>query len=237
LPSAIGDIRLEKSYAERIFAGQGWLSRCPADFRAEVIRCGQLRSFQAGESLYNAGDAAAGLFGLVEGRLLVRVPPADTIVTTEQPGYWIGTATAFRRAPRWVTTSAAVRSHVLHLPQAQFEEMIRNPDHCRLFAIELAESLGHAVTVASNLTQPDSEVRVAQRLLTFMGLYGESRERALAVSQSDLATMCGLSRQTLGKVLKGMIDRGIIRIAYRRIEVRDAAALTALATEDDRIWR
>lgn len=228
---------MDKAQAERIFAAQGWLSRCPADFRAEVIRRSHLRIFEAGESLYHDGDPAAGLFGLVEGRLLVRVPPADTIVTTEQPGYWIGTATAFRRAPRWVTASVAIRSHVLHLPQAQFEDMIRNPDHCRLFAIELAESLGQAVTVASNLTQPDSEVRVAQRLLTFMGLYGESRESALAVSQADLATMCGLSRQTLGKVLKSLIDRGIIRVAYRRIEIRDPAALQQLATHDERIWR
>jgi len=115
--------------------------------------------------------------------------------------------------------------------------MIRDAESCRHFAVNTAESLAEAVTVVANLTQPDSEVRVAQRLLTFMGLHQEARFRALAVAQGDLATMCGLSRQTLNRVLAGLVARGIIALGYRRIDILDPAALTALATEDERVWR
>jgi hypothetical protein len=41
----------------------------------------------------------------------------------------------------------------------------------------------------------------------------------------------------MSKVLTGLVDARIIAVSYRRIEIRDAAALRRLAVEDDRIWR
>ncbi len=80
-------------------------------------------------------------------------------------------------------------------------------------------------------------MRVAQRLLTFMGVHGNARQAAFAMSQVDLATMCGLSRQTMSKVLSGLVARGIIALHYRRIEIIDLPALQQLAIHDDRVWR
>lgn len=218
-------------------ASHGWLSRRPLRFREEVIQRSRLQSFAAGESLYNAGDGPAGMFGLISGQMLIRVPPADTIISIASPGQWAGDATCFLREPRWVSITAGSALHALHLSQADFDTMIRDAENCRHFAINTAESLAEAITVVTNLTQPDSEVRVAQRLLTFMGLHHEARFRALAMSQADLATMCGLSRQTLNKVLSGLEARGIIALNYRRIEIIDVAALQDLAINDERVWR
>jgi CRP-like cAMP-binding protein len=169
--------------------------------------------------------------------LLIRLPPADTIGSVAVPGTWLGEATAFRREARWVSLTAGAPSWVLHLEQRDFEDMIRDAENCRHFAINTCEALSEAVMVVSNLTQPDSEVRVAQRLLTFMGLFGETRQKALAVSQADLGVMCGLSRQTMSKVLTGLVDAGIIAIGYRKIEILDEAALKRLAIDDERVWR
>jgi CRP-like cAMP-binding protein len=177
------------------------------------------------------------MFGLIRGQMLIRVPPADTIVSVASPGQWVGDATCFMRQTRWVSVTAGSALHVLHLTQADFDDMIRDAENCRHFAINTAESLAEAITVVANLTQPDSEVRVAQRLLTFMGVHHETRFQALAVSQADLATICGLSRQTLNKVLAGLVARGIIALNYRRIEIIDPAALQHLAIHDERVWR
>jgi CRP-like cAMP-binding protein len=228
---------MDKSEALKIMANHGWLSRRPMRFREDVIQRSCLKSFAAGESLYNAGDGHAGMFGLISGQLLIRLPPADTVGSVANPGTWLGDATCFMREPRWVSLTAGSELHVLHLSQADFDDMIRDAENCRHFAINTAESLAEAITVIANLTQPDSEVRVAQRLLTFMGLHHEARFRALTMSQADLATMCGLSRQTLSKVLAGLMARGIIALHYRRIEIIDVAALQDLAINDERVWR
>jgi CRP-like cAMP-binding protein len=177
------------------------------------------------------------MFGLISGQMLMRVPPADTIVNVLRPGQWVGDATGFMREQRWVSMTAGSQLLVLHLPQAEFDDMARDAENCRHFAVNTAESLAEAITVVSNLTQPDSEVRVAQRLLTFMGVHGATRQEAFGFSQADLATMCGLSRQTMSKVLAGLAARGIVALHYRNIEVIDVAALQALAINDERVWR
>jgi CRP-like cAMP-binding protein len=228
---------MDKTDALQMMASHGWLSRRPMRFREEVVRRSRLRSFETGESLYNYGDMLNGMFGLISGQMLIRVPPADTIVNVVRPGQWLGDATAFMREPRWVSLTAGSPLTVLHLSQADFDEMIRDAENCRHFAINTAETLAEAATVVMNLTQPDSEVRVAQRLLTFMGVHEEARQAALAFSQADLATMCGLSRQTMSKVLAGLVARGIIALHYRRIEVINVEALQQLAIHDDRVWR
>jgi CRP-like cAMP-binding protein len=228
---------VNKRDAFNVMSAHGWLSRRPMRFREEIVRRSRLRTFETGESIYNAGDGFAGMFGLISGQMLIRLPPADTIGSIASPGQWIGDATCFMREPRWVSLTAGSHLHVLHLSQADFDEMIGDAENCRHFAINTAEMLAEAVTVVANLTQPDSEVRVAQRLLTFMGLHQEARFRALTVSQADLATMCGLSRQTLSKVLAGLVARGIIALHYRRIEIIDPAALSHLAIHDERVWR
>jgi CRP-like cAMP-binding protein len=228
---------VDKSDALKVMETHGWLSRRPMLFREEVIRRSRLKSLSAGESLYNAGDGHAGMFGLISGQMLIRVPPADSIASVASPGQWIGDATCFMREPRWVSLTAGSALHVLHLSQADFDAMIRDAENCRHFAINTAESLAEAITVVANLTQPDSEVRVAQRLLTFMGVHDEARQNAFTFSQADLAIMCGLSRQTMSKVLSGLVARGIIALHYRRIEIVDVAALQDLAIHDERVWR
>jgi len=228
---------VDKNDAMAVMEAHGWLSRRPMRFREEIVGRSRLRSFAAGESLYNLGDGCAGMFGLISGQMLIRLPPADTVGSVANPGTWLGDATCFMREPRWVSLTAGSELHVLHLSQADFDEMIRDAENCRHFAINTAESLAEAITVVANLTQPDSEVRVAQRLLTFMGVHNEARFQALAMSQADLATMCGLSRQTLNKVLSGLEAQGIIALNYRRIEIIDVAALQDLAINDERVWR
>ncbi len=229
---------MDKAEALAMMTAQGWLSRRPMVFREEVVRRSHLQHFDTGESLYNSGDdGVTGMFGLVSGQLLIRLPPADTIGSVATPGYWLGEATAFRREARWISLTAGAPSWALHLEQRDFEDMIRDAENCRHFAINTCETLSEAVTVVSNLTQPDSEVRVAQRLLTFMGLFGETRQKALAVSQADLGVMCGLSRQTMSKVLAQLVDAGIIAVGYRKIEILDVAALKRLAIDDERVWR
>jgi CRP-like cAMP-binding protein len=215
----------------------GWLSRRPAAFREEVVHRSRLRTVQACESLYNAGDPPLGMVGVIAGQMQIRTPPAESIGSIAAIGQWVGDATAFMREPRWVSLTAGSRLHVLHLPQAEFEAMIRDAENCRHFAINTAESLAEAITVIGNLIQPDSEIRVAQRLLTLMGVHGTDRTPAITIAQTDLATMCGLARQTLNKVLTGLETRGLIARSYRRIDILDPSALRQLAHHDERAWR
>jgi CRP/FNR family cyclic AMP-dependent transcriptional regulator len=220
---------LDKAEAIALVSGTGWLARQTPDFRKAFLERVSLRKFQAGAPIYRAGAPPSGMFGLVEGQWSLQVPPSDVMISVQGAGYWAGNAAALRRSPTMISIRAITDCRALHLSQPDFDQLMRDPECCRAVAALTAEGLGEAVTVVSNLVQPNGELRVAQRLLTFIGLYGDDRRVFTDVSQADLATMCGLSRQTLNKVLKSFQDAGIIATAYRRLEILDVKALQVIA--------
>ena len=220
---------MDKAEAIALVSGTGWLARQTPDFRKAFLERVSLRKFQAGTPIYRAGAPPSGMFGLVVGQWSLQVPPSDVMISVQGPGRWAGDAAALRRSPTMISIRAITDCRALHLSQPDFDQLMRDPECCRAVAALTAEGLGEAVTVVSNLVQPNGELRVAQRLLTFIGLYGDDRRVFTDVSQADLAIMCGLSRQTLNKVLKSFQDAGIIATAYRRLEILDVEALQAIA--------
>lgn len=220
---------MDKAEAIALVSGTGWLARQTPDFRKAFLERVSLRKFQAGTPIYRAGAPPSGMFGLVVGQWSLQVPPSDVMISVQGPGRWAGDAAALRRRPTMISIRAITDCRALHLSQPDFDQLMRDPDCCRTVAALTAEGLGEAVTVVSNLVQPNGELRVAQRLLTFIGLYGDDRRVFTDVSQADLAIMCGLSRQTLNKVLKSFQDAGIIATAYRRLEILNVKALQAIA--------
>jgi len=220
---------LDKAEAIALVSGTGWLARQTPDFRKAFLERVSLRKFQAGTPIYRAGAPPSGMFGLVVGQWSLQVPPSDVMISVQGPGRWAGDAAALRRSPTMISIRAITDCRALHLSQPDFDQLMRDPECCRAVAALTAEGLGEAVTVVSNLVQPNGELRVAQRLLTFIGLYGDDSRVFTDVSQADLAIMCGLSRQTLNKVLKSFQDAGIIATAYRRLEILDVEALQAIA--------
>ncbi|MEI7572890.1 MAG: Crp/Fnr family transcriptional regulator [Phenylobacterium sp.] len=220
---------MDKAEAIALVSGTGWLARQTPDFRKAFLERVSLRKFQAGTPIYRAGAPPSGMFGLVVGQWSLQVPPSDVMISVQGPGRWAGDAAALRRRPTMISICAITDCRALHLSQPDFDQLVRDPECCRTIAALTAEGLGEAVTVVSNLIQPNGELRVAQRLLTFIGLYGDDRRVFTDVSQADLATMCGLSRQTLNKVLKSFQDAGVIATAYRRLEILDVKALQVIA--------
>jgi CRP/FNR family transcriptional regulator, cyclic AMP receptor protein len=221
---------MDKLAAVRVVESTGWLSRQPEGFRAEVIRRSHLRRIEAGEFLYHTGDPPGGVYGLAEGVLTVTLPVGQ-IVTVKRPGFWVGETAAMRRQNRVVTLGAAVRSYVLYLPLAAFERMIADPVHCRLFATMSIEHLDEALSIIGYLMENDPTVRVAGRLLTLAQAQAVPEGSAMRLTQSDLAQMCGVSRQTVNKVLTDLGIRNVIAAKYGMLTILDARRLRLLAGE------
>jgi CRP/FNR family transcriptional regulator, cyclic AMP receptor protein len=220
---------MDRQSAEKIMTSAGWLSRQPPDFQKEVLGRSLLRRHQAGKVLYDVDDEGSGVFGLVEGVLEVQLPNGQ-IATVGSPGYWIGEAAAFRRAPRRAALVARSEVWIYYLPLVEFETLITNADHCRSFAHLTIEHLEDALRVIASLMPNDVVARVSGRLLSLStaqtGAGGE-----LTVTQSDLASMCGLSRQSVNKALRRLIDEGALSSRYGKVTVVDPGKLRHLAND------
>ncbi len=77
--------------------------------------------------------------------------------------------------------------------------------------------------------------RVAATLLSLAELYGAPDQGALdlrvRLSQTDLAAMLTLSRQTINKELGRLVDAGVIELSYKRITIVDGDALRRMALQ------
>jgi CRP-like cAMP-binding protein len=218
---------MDRQAAEKIMTRMGWLSRQPEDFQREVLGRSLLRRHPAGRILYDVDEDGSGVFGLVAGLVEVRLPNGD-LATVGSPGYWIGEAAAFRRAPRRAALVAKSEVWFFYLPLAEFEAVTANPDHCRRFAHLTIEHLEDALRVIASLMPNDVVERVSGRLLCLsVAQTGSGSE--LNVTQSDLASMCGLSRQSVNKVIRHLIEEGAVSARYGKVMVIKPERLHGLA--------
>jgi len=222
---------MQRSIAAKIMSSVGWLSRQPEDFRTEVLKRCLLRNHGPGKLLYDIDDEASGLFGLVDGLLEVHLPNGH-LATIATPGFWVGEGAAFRRLPRRVALVARSPVWIYYLPLAEFENLIRNPDYCRYFAILTIEHLEDALRVVASLMPNEAVARISGRLLNLEAVKNISG-RELNVTQSDLASMCGLTRPTVTKALRRLIDERAVSSAYGKLTVIDAGKLKMLSSNGD----
>lgn len=219
---------LDRVSAGQIVSSRGWLSRRPEAFRNQVIRRSHIKVAKRAESLYSAGDPPVGLFGLLEGAIHIGIDAPDFGARTmlfSMPGFWFGEAACLRRDNRLVTATAATSSELLFLPMAAFDELATDAENCRHFGILAVENLDLAIGICLNLLIQDPAQRIADRIL---GLVNPPATE-LRVSQSDLGTMCNLTRATVNRVVRGLVRRGIVHVDYGRLVVIDRAALRSIS--------
>jgi len=77
--------------------------------------------------------------------------------------------------------------------------------------------------------------RVAATLMNLVEIYGTRQQAGVdlrvRLSQHDLASMLGLSRQTINKELGLLVDEGVLGLSYKRMVVRDPVALRRIGSE------
>ncbi|MBS0642928.1 MAG: Crp/Fnr family transcriptional regulator [Acetobacteraceae bacterium] len=221
---------MDKAVCARIVSATGWLSQQPEAFRTEIVRRSHLRRFEAGETLYLAGDPPGGVFGLADGVLTIALRNGR-VATVKRPGYWIGETAAMRRQRRTVTLAAATRAHTLYLPLSEFERMIADAETCRRFASLSLQHLDEALEIIACLMAPDAVGRVAGRLLALTDAQSIGEGTAMRLTQRDLADMCGISRQTANRVLIDLGERQVLATRYGTVTILDARTLRILAGE------
>lgn len=210
--------------AEEVMRQFGWLSRQPERLRTEILSRCTPAHFEAGHIIYQPGQQFDGIYGLVDG-VIELVFANGHVGSTRTTGYWIGEAAAFLGMTRYVSIVAKTDVHVLHLPRAEFEQLITDAEFCRCFAGITAEHLAEALSIIECLLAPDPMVRMCGRLLNLSRAQAHG-DLPLRLTQSELASMCGLTRQTVAKVLKKLVEDGVVSSKYGELFILDASKLS-----------
>jgi CRP/FNR family transcriptional regulator, cyclic AMP receptor protein len=209
-------------------AERGWFAARDARARALIGAEARLRIFAPGEAIYWVGDPPDGLYGLVEGTVRISFPRddgEDLVLHRFEPGAWLGDLAHFAGGERLVSVSAVTRTCTVHLSADALERLVaKHPDLWRDFYALSHLNFRTTLRVLASTLAPDSERRVALRLLQMQEEAGEP-ERGIAIPQTELAAIVGVSVPTLQRVLRRLGDAGLIDVSYGRVRVRDRTSL------------
>lgn len=218
--------------AKRRATELGWLSRQPSEFRDAVLARCELRTYEIGESLYRLDDPPGGIFGLTAGFVDVLLGSSDFppfLAFVGRTGWWVGEAAAITGSPRRVQIYARTTAQVLHLPTLQLERLgAEDPSAWRRIAQLTVSHMDNALMLAATLMQGDPRDRVLATLHRLAGAMSDKDEVIdLPCMQSEIAEMAGLSRNSVGPVMRCMrkecliqASRGLIR--YNPVKIQRA---------------
>jgi len=185
------------------------------------------RTYKKGQLIFYQGDPAEALFIVIEGRIKVVVVNEDgnemLLVTLEALDVF-GEVALIDGEPRSASAETLEQTRVLVLTRATFLEALReSPAMTESLLRSLGAVLRRLTEQTADLVFLDLHGRVAKLLVGLAeknGLTQAGSELDLQLTQSDLASMVGGSRQSVNQILKSFERRGFVELHGRKLVLK-----------------
>ncbi|PHM19410.1 MAG: Crp/Fnr family transcriptional regulator [Curvibacter sp. PD_MW3] len=211
--------------ARHFLANQPWFSALDASQQATLIQRVELLQASKGQTVLAAGEPVQGWYAVLSGLVKLQTEAADgrrSAFIGVPDGEWFGEGSVLKSELRRYAVVALRDSWLMCLPRDVFTELQQGNLRFNQYLVQhLNMRLGQAMTLieASRIRAP--EHRVA---LYLSRLFWRSTRR-LYLTQEELGTLVGLSRQTVNRVLRQLAERGIVSSDLGRVAILDDAAL------------
>jgi CRP/FNR family transcriptional regulator, cyclic AMP receptor protein len=198
---------------------------------------GHLRLYRKGTYLCHQGEEADEVFFLLSGCLEVSSgSPSGTRIfhTTVDEPQFVGELGAFGEMALTASIIALTDSNVWVGPAERFVgAVVAEPSVSRMMIRALARQVQAGEAFAEDLLFLDLKGRVAKRLLQMVtpdldDLPADGCQ-VPAITQADLASLCGGSRENVARILKDLERRGLVRRDEHRYVLLKVAALAKIA--------
>jgi CRP/FNR family cyclic AMP-dependent transcriptional regulator len=183
---------------------------------------GAVKSFAKGTIVVSEGDETDALYVILSGRVKVFVADEhgkEAVLGTQGPGEYFGEM-VLDGGPRSASVMALEPSRLAVVPQVRFREFLYSHP---AFSVELLENLirrTRALTEnVKSLALMDVYGRVARLLLELARDDGGKLVVDEKLTQQDIASRVGASREMIGKIMKDLADGGYISVERKRITV------------------
>ena len=196
------------------------------------------RRYPEGQTIFHMGDEGENLYIIYSGRVKITLPSPqgeEVILTILSAGEILGELSFIDGKPRSATVQAIEETEVLSLAREDFLNFLRKRFDLALRVLEvLAQRLRETDSLLAESYFLDITSRLAKKILDLGRSFG-IREKSgirigVRVTQKDLASMVGATRESVNKQLKVLRQRGIIDIVNGHIIILDAEGLTSRTT-------
>jgi CRP/FNR family transcriptional regulator, cyclic AMP receptor protein len=191
------------------------------------------RGFPKGQILFHMGDEGGNLYIIERGRVKITIPSADgeeIILALLASGEILGEISLIDGKPRSATVQAMKDTDVLCLFREDFLEVLRERfDVVRRVLEILARRLRHTDVQLADSRFMDITSRLAKKIIDLSRTFGVEEEGGIRVgvrvTQKDLASMVGATRESVNKQLKVFREQGLLGMGDGHIHILDPEGL------------
>jgi len=202
-------------------------ARLTNDQLALLARSVGTQIFERDEAIFHQGSIGSTLFIIVHGQVRIFTTSEagqELTVTMFRDSDFFGEMALLDGQPRAASAEAICRTTTLTLYRAAFLHTI---DACPPIAASVLEvmttRLRQSNSVAEQLANLSASQRVVRHLCDLATRYGIADGGAIRIdmhlTQDDLASLSGTTRETVNRVLASLRDQGLIRVERARVSV------------------
>ncbi len=184
------------------------------------------RSFDKDEVVFLESDPCEGLYIVREGSVKIyKLSPEgrEQILTSVRAGGSFNEVAVFDGGPNPANVAALQRATVWIVPRAAIIDLIRRrPDIALAIVQNLGARLRHLVSLVEDLSLRQVSARLAKLLLET----ASGQERML--TQQEMAARLGTVREMIGRSLRQLEARGLIRMERNKVIILDRKGLEKL---------
>ena len=191
------------------------------------------RRYRRGQLIFQQGDPAHSLFLVAEGavKVFLTSPEGDSVIlVTLSPGEAFGELALVDGNPRSASAEALHDTVALELGRTEFlTAMADEPGVAEAVIATLGSILRRLTEQAADLVFLDLHGRIAKLLLQMATDVGSGNSDGITLdlhlTQSEIASMVGGSRQSVNQVLRSFERRGYIDVQGKTIVVKEQEML------------
>jgi CRP/FNR family cyclic AMP-dependent transcriptional regulator len=207
----------------------------PADLDAILARA-MVKRVLRGEMIRRRGDPGTGMVIIVSGRVRISLVSEDgreVTLTVLGPGEVLGEMTLLDGGECSADATAQEDCVLLALERTQFLRLLRaNSDLCLHLMSVLCQRLRRSNAALEDMALLDLSTRLGRLLLRLCNDYGAASPNGTRIevklSQKDLSSLAGASREKVNKQLRQWEQEGIIGKDNGRLLVMKPNALAPL---------
>lgn len=215
-----------------------WFSNLPQHFQEFIQLHSCIRHFDKDQTIFFSGDVFDGIYAVLEGSVYlgyVNIQGKQAISAIVEPIMWFGEISLVDQQPRSHDAIALQKTTILYLGAHHIENLIQDyPVFWFHIAQLTSQKLRYAFLELIAIQTQSLRQRLAQRLLFILNGYGNHlniEHWDIHLSQEQLAHMMMCSRQTINQELQYLEKQTVLKIAFKKIQILDLAALKRIAQD------
>ncbi|MGD1318049.1 Crp/Fnr family transcriptional regulator [Chryseobacterium sp. 2R14A] len=182
-----------------------------------------LRTFDAEDIIFSEGDVPAFFFLIVEGKIKINnynEAGKEFIQGILLKGHSVGLSSLFLSKNYPVNAVAEIESEVIRLPKAHFFEILKkHPEVYSDIIPFMAEHMHYKFLMMQSMAFHSPTDRLLT-LMDYLKLHHEDKSQyslQIPLTRQQLASLTGLSVETVIRVIKNMEKTGVLKIQNRKI--------------------